>query len=614
MPSSRPVRQKVRRFHQDKQRVIQSEVDKLLTIEFIKEVKYLDWLANVMVVPKKSGKCQVCIDYTNLNDIPMFQPNEKKTTFMMPHGLYYKVMLFGLKNASATYQKLMTKIFKPLISRTVEVYINDIEAYNMNLNSAKCAFGISVDKFLGFMQNELQRLTGRLAALGRFIARFTNKPRPFFLTLKGASATGWTDEYGRAFNEVKRYLTQPPILSSPQSCEQFYMYLVMFNYAVDVVMFHHIRDKEQRLIYYLSKAMVNAETRYSKMEQTTLALKSSIQKLCPYFQAHQVVVLTNQPLKSIFHKLDLSGRMLKWVIELSEYEIKYQPRLAMKGQVMADFIAKLPQNLSQLPDFFGEGWWILHVDGTSKASDVRVGLILQSPIYEAKDERMAYYLGGGRTLSKTRRMSQKRDDIVGPLPIAAAQKKFLLVATNYFSKWVEAEAYASIKDKKVSKFIWENIVCRFKDPLPEVLWAYRTTPGRPIETTPFAPTYGMDVVIPTEIGMPTAKIFVQGQKNENHELERHLDWADETKGKATIWMASYQQIAITHYNKKKARPRMFRTRTLVLKRVFENTIKIGAKKLQANWEGPYVMTKVRDSGAYHLQTLDGVPRSTSECI
>ncbi|RVW60572.1 hypothetical protein CK203_064959 [Vitis vinifera] len=70
--------------------------------------------------------------------------------------------------------------------------------------------------------------------------------------------------------------------------------------------------------------------------------------------------------------------------------------------------------------------------------------------------------------------------------------------------------------------------------LPEVLWAYRTTLGRPIETTPFALIYGMDVVIPTEIGMSTAKTFVQGQKNENHELERHLDWVDETRKNATI--------------------------------------------------------------------------------
>ncbi|RVW25892.1 Retrovirus-related Pol polyprotein from transposon 17.6 [Vitis vinifera] len=172
---------------------------------------------------------------------------------MTPHGLYcYKVMLFGLKNAGATYQRLMTKIFKSLIGRTVEIYIDDIvvkiktwsehamhleetfrlmRAYNMKLNLAKCFFGVSMGKFLGFMvmqrgievnpnqirailethvhgsKKELQHLTGRLAALGYFIARFTNKLRPLFFTLKEVNKTNWTDDCKRAFDEVKHYLT-----------------------------------------------------------------------------------------------------------------------------------------------------------------------------------------------------------------------------------------------------------------------------------------------------------------------------------------------------------------------------------------------------------------------
>ena len=161
-------------------------------------------------------------------------------------------MPFGLKNAGATYQRLITKIFKPLIGQTVEVYIDDIvvksktknehtqhlektvrlmKAYNMKLNPAKCAFGVSTGKFLGFMvtqrgievsfdqikvvmetpapscKKKLQRLTSCLAALGLFIARFTDKIRSFFLTLKGANATGWTNDYEQAFREIKRYLT-----------------------------------------------------------------------------------------------------------------------------------------------------------------------------------------------------------------------------------------------------------------------------------------------------------------------------------------------------------------------------------------------------------------------
>ena len=194
-------------------------------------------------------------------------------------------------------------------------------------------------------KNELQCLTSRLVALGSFMAQLKDKLNFFFLTLKGASASGWTNDCELAFEDIKSYLTQPPILSSPQPGEQLYMYLAVSNCVVSVVLFRYIKDNEQRPFYYVSKAMVDVETRYSKMEQTTLALRSVAQKLRPYFQAHEVIILTNQLLRNILHKPDLSGRMVRWVIELDEYRIKYQPKLAMKGQVMADFIAETSQKL-----------------------------------------------------------------------------------------------------------------------------------------------------------------------------------------------------------------------------------------------------------------------------
>ncbi|RVX00272.1 Gag-Pol polyprotein [Vitis vinifera] len=188
----------------------------------------------------------------------------------------------------------------------------------------------------------------------------------------------------------------------------------------------------------------------------------------------------------------------------------------------------------------------------------------------------------------------------GTPPSSTCPKKFLLVATDYFSKWVEAEAYASIKDKDVTKFVWKNIVCRFGIPqiiiadngpqfdsiafrnfcselnirnsystprypqsngqaeatnktlinalkkrleqakgkwveeLPGVLWAYRTTPGRPTGNTPFALTYGMDAVIPTEIGLPTIRTDAAKQEDANTELGRNLDWADEVRESAAV--------------------------------------------------------------------------------
>lgn len=145
-------------------------------------------------------------------------------------------------------------------------------------------------------KKELQHFTSRLAALVHFITHFTDKLRYYFLTLREASTSDCTDECKHAFEKVKCYFTKRPILNSFQSDEQLYMYLVLSDCAVNAIMFRHIRDKWQKHVYYVSKAMVDAKTRYSRMEQMILALKNFAHKLCPYFQAHQVTVLTSQPL------------------------------------------------------------------------------------------------------------------------------------------------------------------------------------------------------------------------------------------------------------------------------------------------------------------------------
>ena len=106
--------------------------------------------------------------------------------------------------------------------------------------------------------------------------------------------------------------------------------------------------------------------------------------------------------------------------------------------------------------------------------------------------------------------------------------------------------------------------------------------------------------------MPITKTVVQDQRDNDKELIRQLDWANEMQGDVAIRMAFYHQRAITQYNKK-ARPRFLWLGTLFLRRIFENIAKIGVGKLKANWEEPYVVTKVGDPGAYHLQTLDDVP-------
>ncbi|RVX13605.1 Transposon Tf2-2 polyprotein [Vitis vinifera] len=259
--AARPIRQKIRRFHPDRQRVIQDEINKLLEAGFIREVSYPDCfpLPRIdQIVDSTSGQGMLSFldAFSGYHQISMSPDDEEKTAFITPHGLYcYKVMPFGLKNAGVTYQRLMTKIFKPLIGRSVEVYIDDIvvksktreqhilhlqevfyllRKYDMKLNPSKCAFGVSAGKFLGFMvsqrgievspdqvkavmetppprnKKELQRLTGKLVALGRFIARFTDELRPFFLAIRKAGTQGWTDNCQNALERIKHCLMHPP--------------------------------------------------------------------------------------------------------------------------------------------------------------------------------------------------------------------------------------------------------------------------------------------------------------------------------------------------------------------------------------------------------------------
>ena len=402
-PSAKPVKKKEKHFHPDLHLVIQTEVDNLLQNEFIRVVKYSDWLANVVVVPKKGNKWRVCVDYKDLNDtcpkdsfrlpridqivdasvghgmlsfldafsgyhqILMHCPDTEKTSFITPHGLYcYNVMPLGLKNVGATYQRLVTKMFRPLLGSIMEVYIDDmlvkfkqrpdhaahqqqtfglLREYGMKPNHLKCAFGVSASRFLSFMVTQrgieanptqlkailqslapsskkgIQQLTGRLAALRRFISRFTNRLKPFFTTLRGANQAEWNEECDRAFIKIKQYLTKPSTLVCPEADDTLYLYLAASDIAVSVALFKECGDAKLRPMFFVSKYLTNAETRYTHLKRASLALWTTAQKLRPYFQAHPVMVLTGLPLRGTNHKPDLSGRMARWAMELSEYGI-----------------------------------------------------------------------------------------------------------------------------------------------------------------------------------------------------------------------------------------------------------------------------------------------------
>ncbi|XP_061351287.1 uncharacterized protein LOC133296340 [Gastrolobium bilobum] len=441
-PKAKPVSQKKRKFGPDRQRIIDEEVKRLWDAGFIREIKYTTWLSNPVLVKKPSGAWRMCIDYTDLNkmcpkdayhfpsidqlvdnssgfkvlsfmdaysgynQIPLLKEDQDKTAFVTQTANYcYTMMPFGLKNAGATYQRKMNEVFKDLIGDNIEVYIDDMIAksqtpeqhlthlqgvfnrlrkYNMRLNPSKCAFGVPAGKFLGFMLTErgievnpdkckaviemrspqtvkeVQQLTGRIVAL-------------------------------TPFQEFKRALSCPPVLTKTDIGEILYLYLAVGVEAISAALVREQNGEAQKLVYFISKVLQGAELRYQQVEKVILTLIFAARRLRPYFQCHPITVRTNQPIRQVLQKPDLAGRMMSWAIELSEYQINYEPRTAIKAQALTDFIAEMthtPASDNQLGET--PATWKLFVDGSTNAKGSGAGLIVENPDGVAMEHSLTF--------------------------------------------------------------------------------------------------------------------------------------------------------------------------------------------------------------------------------
>ena len=267
-------------------------------------------------------------------------------------------------------------MFKDLIGRSMEVYVDDmlvkskmagdhtkhlkqifniLQKYQIKLNPLKCAFRVESGKFLGFMINqrgieanlekikaflemslpnkpkEVMSLTGRVATLSQFVSRATNRCTPLFDVLKGSKRFEWIDKCEQEFQALKGHLKCPPLLFKSIEGEKLYLYLVVSEEAVSAVLVRE-EEKIQWPIYYVTKRLLDAETRYPELEKLAQALVVASRKLRPNFHVHSIEVLTNYPLRQVQQNLEASGRLLKWGIELEQFDVNFHLQTTIKGQ------------------------------------------------------------------------------------------------------------------------------------------------------------------------------------------------------------------------------------------------------------------------------------------
>ncbi|XP_072066687.1 uncharacterized protein [Arachis hypogaea] len=623
--STKSVQQKKRKLGDKKRKASLEETQKLINVEFIEEIRFTTWLANVVMVRKQNGKWRMCVDFTDLNkacpkdsyplpsidslvdnasgyatlsfmdaysgynQMLMHPSDQCKTAFITDFGnYYYKVMPFGLKNAEATYQRLMDKVFAKQIGRNIEVYVNDMVAkikvgnnhlddlteifaqirhYNMRLNPEKCAFCVQGGKFLEFLLTnrgieanpdkcravlkmtspktvkEVQRLTGRLAALSRFfladfIAELTipseeDHTKQWTLYIDGSSNKEGCGAGIRLEAEDGTVLEHSLHLSFKASNNQS-------EYEALVARLQLCLEFQIYTIKVYCDSLLVVQQRPSEMSKGSEDKPPSLRYL-------------TEPL----YRRGYTRPLLK-CLSRSEAEIALSE--AHEGICGTHTGARSLSSKILRAGFF---WPSLKQDSENK---VRACINCQkhAPTIHIPAEDMHHN-------DVTWPFHQWGLDILGPFPTAPGQVKFLIVAIDYFSKWIEAQPLAKITSQQMISFVWKNIICHFGIPhhiitdngcqfvdqkfqsflqnlkvkqhfasvehpqtnglaetankvilhalkkklddakglwadlIPEVLWGYNTTPQSSTKETPFRLVYGFEAMIPLEISQSSIR-------------------------------------------------------------------------------------------------------------
>nr|GEV66404.1 hypothetical protein [Tanacetum cinerariifolium] len=533
--------------------------------------------------------------YKGHHQIQLAEADEEKTAFHTEHGVYcYTKMPFGLKNAGATYQRLMDKAFEGQIGRNIKVYVDDlvVKSYteaemirdieetfrtlrkvNMKLNPKKCSFGLAEGVFLGYV-----------------ITPEGIKPCPDKTTAVLQLPSPRTVKEVKSLNGKLASLNRPRTSVKGQTLADFL--IEMPGDASQTVPVEETQEEPWTLFTDGSSCVDGSGAR--------LILTSPEGVEFTYTLRFQFTASNNEAeYKALVAGLRIVARM-----GVKNIQVSVDSNL-VANQVLGTYVAKEDNIIKYLEIVKGL------VSGFTTFS------ISQVP--RSKNKK-------ADALSKIASTSfahlSKQIEAKAVATITGAQ-----FSDNPFKDWCDklniTQRFASVKHpqsnglvERANRSLGEGIKSRlgegnknWTEELPHVLWAHRTMIKSSHGDTPFSLTYGTEAVIPTEIGMPTYRTAAVDVVNNDEELRLNLDLLEECRERAAICEAKVKSKMMKYYNAT-VRGVVFKPGDFVY-RSNDASHAIAGGKLGPKWEGSYEVTEALGNGEYKLRSTDGtiLPRT-----
>lgn len=425
-PGAKPIRVPPYRVNPQKADTIRKELDLMIQMGVIEESSS-PWAAPVVLVPKPDGSVRFCTDFRRLNSItipdaypmpriddlidkvgrakyltkidlsrgywqvPMDDASIPVSAFVTPHGQFqWRYMPFGLRNAPATFQRLVQRVLSGLESFTgaylddiiifstswadhlehIQLVFERIRSAGLTLKRAKCIFATAEVEFLGHKvglgkveprrqtvkalldfpkptnPKQLRSYLGLAGYYRRFIPHFAEVAACLTNLLRKGVKFVWTEQTQRAFLDLKSRLASRPILRPPDFDLPFIVAVDASNVAIGAYLCQQVEGLEHPVCYY-SKRLNTHQQRYSTVEKEALGLVLAVRVFSPYFGAQPVTVYTDHsPLQFLQRMSNYNQKLLRWALELQQYNLNIIHRPG-KLNLIPDILSRPADNTTQ---------------------------------------------------------------------------------------------------------------------------------------------------------------------------------------------------------------------------------------------------------------------------